>query len=262
MRDPQRQREGSDERSSRVRELLARAEKPLALTPQQRARSSARVARLTAIPVGVAALGWFQSIAAAAAIGAGSAVVLLAGVAVVESRRERPAPAAPATSGTVAPARRSVPARQPPPPPVAPRATSPPTDAASPPPAVPAAVASSPETVPELPQQEETPPPPPPAPATVVAAPEGNSLVRETALLEEARVQLDRSPAEALTRLERYAREFPDGKLAMEGEFLTITALRRLGRRAEAQARAEALLSRSKASPYEERIRRMLDGGP
>jgi hypothetical protein len=86
--------------------------------------------------------------------------------------------------------------------------------------------------------------------------------VRETVLLEEARVRLDRSPAEALGRLEQHAREFPGGKLGPEREFLAIAALRRLGRHAEAQARGEALLSRAKGSPYEQRVRHMLDGGP
>lgn len=264
MRDPQRWREGSEARSSRVRELLARAEKPPALTPRQRARSSARVARLAAIPVVVAAFGWFQGIAAAAAIGAGSAVVLLAGIEIVEARRERPAPAPPPTSAMMAtrPAGRAAPARSPPPS----RATAPKPDVVASATAAPAAAAPSPGKVPELPppEEEETavPPPAPPAPTSAVAAPEGDSLVRETALLEEARVRLDRSPGEALVRLQQHAREFPDGKLEMEREFLTITALRRLGRRAEARTRGEALLWRSKGSPYEERIRRTLGGEP
>jgi hypothetical protein len=81
-------------------------------------------------------------------------------------------------------------------------------------------------------------------------------------LLEEARLRLEASPAEAIARLDQHAREFPGGKLALEREFLAIKALRRLGRHAEGQARAEALLARSKGSPYEDRVRRILDGAP
>ena len=42
--------------------------------------------------------------------------------------------------------------------------------------------------------------------------------------------------------LERHAALFPMGQLSMEREFLAVQALRRLGRLAEARARASALL--------------------
>lgn len=270
MIDPVRWRDaGGDAVSPRARELLVLAEKAPSLTRQQRARSSARVARLAAIPVAVTAIGSFSHIAVAAAIGAGSALVLLGAIEVVDTWREhdRQAPVARAHVAT-GPAGVAVPANAPPAPSLE-RASPPaihiaPPVTATPSPAPPAQRGRSEPPPPEEepPPAEQVPAPPPPPSFAAAAAPEGDSLVRETVLLEEARVRLERFPAEALSRLEQHAQEFPGGKLRTEREFLAIAALRRLGRYAEAQARGEALLARAKGSPYEERVRHMLDGGP
>jgi hypothetical protein len=93
-------------------------------------------------------------------------------------------------------------------------------------------------------------------------SPPGNPLDREAALLESARADLSTDPARALATLGVHASEFPSGVLATEREVLTIDALRRLGRVAEARERARALLARSHGSPYERRIQGILDATP
>ena len=60
-------------------------------------------------------------------------------------------------------------------------------------------------------------------------------LSREVALLEAARVELERRPGSALSLLAQHEREFSRGALALEREFLVVSALERLGRRHEAE---------------------------
>jgi hypothetical protein len=87
-------------------------------------------------------------------------------------------------------------------------------------------------------------------------------LVRETRLLERARAELAARPERCLALLSEHAREFPNGALALEREFLTVASLVRLGHRAEAEARAAALRARSPGSLYEERLERLLGKTP
>jgi hypothetical protein len=87
-------------------------------------------------------------------------------------------------------------------------------------------------------------------------------LVRETRLLERARAELAGRPERCLGLLSEHAREFPHGSLAIERELLTVASLVRLGRRSEAEARAEALRARSPGSLYEERLERLLGNTP
>lgn len=75
-------------------------------------------------------------------------------------------------------------------------------------------------------------------------------------MLLRARTLLPRDPAAALAILDDHERAFPRGQLADEREFMAVDALRRLGRRAEADARGEALLRRSPSSPYARVLRR------
>ena len=77
-------------------------------------------------------------------------------------------------------------------------------------------------------------------------------------MLEEARAMLEKNPRGALAALDRYATSFPSGFLSIERDLLVVDALRRLGRPAEARARAAALLDRARGSLYEPRIRAML----
>jgi hypothetical protein len=131
--------------------------------------------------------------------------------------------------------------------------------------------ASAPERVAPLPisgvRPEETAVSPTPsrAPAPVAEAAPSSSedagLSRELALLESARSELERRPGSALSLLARHEIEFPNGALAVEREFLVVSALERLGRRREAEARADALRARSPGSLYERRLEQLFDDG-
>jgi hypothetical protein len=106
-------------------------------------------------------------------------------------------------------------------------------------------------------------PTPAPIPAPVAGpAPSSDDdagLSREHALLEAARSELERRPGSALSLLARHEAEFPSGALALEREFLAVSALERLGRRREAEARANALRARSPGSLYERRLEKLFD---
>jgi hypothetical protein len=99
---------------------------------------------------------------------------------------------------------------------------------------------------------------------SVVSAPASaadGELSREIGLLESARSELERRPGSALSLLSQHEREFPRGALSLEREFLVVSALVRLGRRGEAEARAAALRARSPGSLYEQRLEALLGDG-
>ena len=79
-------------------------------------------------------------------------------------------------------------------------------------------------------------------------------------MLEAARSELERRPAAALSKLAQHEREFSHGALALEREFLVISALVHLGRRSEAETRAAALRARSPGNLYEQRLEALLGG--
>jgi hypothetical protein len=94
-------------------------------------------------------------------------------------------------------------------------------------------------------------------PAPVASTAE-HELLRETKLLEKARAELERRPELCLELLREHGREFPNGTLALEREFLTVATLVRLGRRSEAEARALHLRARAPGNLYEKRLERLL----
>jgi hypothetical protein len=118
----------------------------------------------------------------------------------------------------------------------------------------PVAVVRSPEPV-TVPAPSQAPPPTIAEPAPSDDA----GLSRELALLESARSELERRPGSALSLLARHEIEFPNGTLALEREFLVVSALERLGRRREAEARANALRARSPGSLYERRLETLFE---
>ena len=81
-------------------------------------------------------------------------------------------------------------------------------------------------------------------------------------MLEQARALLDARPGDALAKLDAHAAEFPSGQLAAERELLAVRALAKLGRVSEARTRGEALVARSRGSPYESRVRALLAALP
>lgn len=96
--------------------------------------------------------------------------------------------------------------------------------------------------------KEEVPPVAPP-----------DTLPREVELLDDARASLRRGAAnDALGALDRYAREFPRGRLSTEAFVLRIDALTRAGRSAEAKSLAEGFLRANPGSPHAARIQKSI----
>jgi hypothetical protein len=168
-----------------------------------------------------------------ALIGAASAVVLVVGYEVVtpssSAPEPRPPPAIIATRAPSPGAATSGVADLPNPP--APTATEAPIAPASSKPAEPKAADNS-------------------------AASERESRLREESQgISEARDALrSGGGAAALTQLEGLGQKFPTGVLVQEREALTIEALHKSGRRAEAAARADAFLNAYPTSPHAPRI--------
>jgi hypothetical protein len=97
---------------------------------------------------------------------------------------------------------------------------------------------------------------PPAAPARARFAPTEDSLEREIQLLDSARHALQsNAPATALAELDRYARDFPRGRLSVEAFVVRLDALGRAGRGTEARTLAERYLSAHPTSPHADRIR-------
>lgn len=79
----------------------------------------------------------------------------------------------------------------------------------------------------------------------------------EVELLKRARSTATSDPAQSLAISARHRAEFPNGAFAEERELLVITALLRLGRTGEANARAAAFRSRYPRSAYLVQLERM-----
>jgi hypothetical protein len=80
----------------------------------------------------------------------------------------------------------------------------------------------------------------------------------EISLLKKARSALSADPLTAYGIAERCAREFPNGTFAQERDFITISALHRLGRAHEAKSYAASFRSRYPRSAYLPQLERML----
>lgn len=200
-----------------------RAPAPIPRTVFQRSRT--RLLAVSAAPFGV--LAALQHAALGAALG--TAVAVAAAVPRFYAQRAAPTPSVAASSVSTAAPRKPAPVALPLPPPPEPAASLAPTKPTN------AAPPASVETE--------------------------NPLLRETALLERARTELERRPATALRLLSEHEREFPNGALVVERDFLTVAALLALGERPRAVARAQALRARSPGSLYEQRLDQLLGEG-
>jgi hypothetical protein len=104
-----------------------------------------------------------------------------------------------------------------------------------------------------------------PSPVTEPARPSNaardeGSLEGEVRLLEEARRALDaRAAAGALSALDRYARQFPAGRMAIEASALRIETLFALGQHAQARTLARSFLASHPRSPASMRVARLLE---
>ena len=104
-----------------------------------------------------------------------------------------------------------------------------------------------------------TPAPAPPAPSTkkhaaTATAVANDAAAAEALLLERARTALASNPAQSLALAQRHAAEFPHGLLVQEREVIAISALRRLGRTAEAAARAARFDARFPKSVHQPKL--------
>jgi hypothetical protein len=108
------------------------------------------------------------------------------------------------------------------------------------------------------------------APSQFVSAPRAKASVakskpadgaveeNEFELIGQARERMKSSPTEALALLSRHARWFPAGVLVQERELIAIESLVRLGRDAEANARAQRFAARFPGSAHLQRLKRLL----
>jgi hypothetical protein len=197
-----------------------------------RRRLGAKVARVSALPL--VAAGWLFVKSAAAALGmvlGAGAIAVSTGV--IEWGPPAPAPLGPQPSLQQRKAPSSVPVVQ-----AAPSEAPPVEEPAAP-------IAASPSQL-------------NPTPTLPVASAGPGGLSAEAALLESARAQLRRSPAQALALAAQHVARFPDGQLAAERTLIQIEALHRSGRDPEARTLARGLLGGAGADMYAERVRQLL----
>jgi hypothetical protein len=95
--------------------------------------------------------------------------------------------------------------------------------------------------------------------AAATAVDPAESERAEVALLDAAQRSLASNPAEALRRCDEHAKTFASGTLVQEREVLAIDALLRLGRRADADARAARFRRSFPRSGHLRRIDALLD---
>ncbi len=179
----------------------------------------------------------------AVALGKAAALIALAGAgaagvwfgAAHRSTRTEPAPSASAVRSTVVP---SGPSSEPPVE-VAPAVAAPPTSEA--PRAVDAGLAS--------------------AHSNHGSPSAASEATNEAWWLDQAQAELASEPGRALAATAEHRRRFPHGALVQEREVLAIEALQRLGRQAEARARAARFVSSFPDSAYREKVRSVI-GNP
>jgi hypothetical protein len=84
----------------------------------------------------------------------------------------------------------------------------------------------------------------------------------EVKLLQRAEDALKSDPSRALALCDEHARRYPGGLLGQESEVIAIEALTRMGKRAEAKARAHAFASHFPTSAHLGRIAKILGEDP
>jgi hypothetical protein len=97
------------------------------------------------------------------------------------------------------------------------------------------------------------------APVAAVHAPEASDPMAELKLLVPARQLIAAQPARALELAEEHARTFPHGVFVEERLVLTMEALARTGKRAQAEQAARAFTRRYPTSSYAERVELVLN---
>jgi hypothetical protein len=144
--------------------------------------------------------------------------------------------------------------------------TSSPTAASGSPPArqphptsVAAAPSPAPSAAPSAVPTALVPPPVAKPSSALTKAPPKAAGQDEVELIGQARARMRSAPAEALTLVAEHARLFPSGVLVQERELIAIESLERLGRTAEAKARAQRFATRFPGSAHLPRLKRLLE---
>jgi len=239
MIDPPRLRDGGSHAAPELADLFRAARKPETLPSAIDARQLAKLTALGALPAAPLskALPWLL---------AGGTVVLAGALALVTQgeKAPRPAPSPPSATSAAAAVHPGSTAEAPPESPT-------PSEAERQFPPVPAPAVSA---MPAVPARAAR---PVPAEAPSVS---GDALAGEAKLLNEAHAVMASDPDRALAIAGEHAKRYPRGQLAAERELIRVQALVKLGRTAEAEARARALRKSTPSSIYGERLDTILKG--
>ena len=92
------------------------------------------------------------------------------------------------------------------------------------------------------------------------AADADDALRREIAQLGAIKALVESHPGAAYRMAQAGHREFSRGMLREEREALAVLSLSQIGRRAEAEKRAQAFVARYPQSPLRERVQHLIDG--
>ncbi len=213
-----------------------------------------------------------KALLGAALRGALLGVAVMGGVEVLGDRAPEPGPAPARPAVTVVARASAPPSPAPSETPAPPQRVSPPRETVRPPASqVPVQAASA--RPPPSPSPSASVAPAADAPASTSGAPgapaasaasasTGDALAAEMEHLARLRALQDSDPVQALALVAEGHGRFPHGLFTQEREAIAVTALVRLGRTAEARARAAAFLSAYPRSAFAERIKNLtgLDG--
>ena len=234
MTDMQRWLDSEQVQEDVLRRLKA-ARPLLPLDPMTKARSRRRLVVMTAVPVAASLMFWIKSVALGAVLGSAVTVAIVVPKWQQLLRPNPPNQAIPSTSRT-----KASPHNVPSPALIAPEDS--PVEPQTAPSIASTAAAIAPKSAPASPANSADP------------------LGREIQLLERARRLISVDPSRALDTLHEHQREFGNGTLVLERQFLEVEALLRLGRRDEARAKAAVLKQNAPGSLYERRLSQLLDG--
>ena len=267
-----------------TRELLSSARPTRPIPETHRMRGARRVAKLASAPVVALGVGLLSKAAAAGfALGAVSAVAVVASVPAVRTKLLSPTVVAPSPVGWAEFASRGAPT--PPAPAVPPAIEADPTSFGGSSPSASVEPPTLPKPAPGLPSPrsghgvlllhrlsvaapsvdraiappEKAPPEPTDSATATRATGDDLAMSAEVAALIEARRQIEVDPAAALETLERHAGSFPSGSLGMERDVLIVEALARSGRRRDAVRRAWDILARAPNAFYAARLKQLIE---
>ncbi|MBL8680683.1 MAG: hypothetical protein JNK05_16005 [Myxococcales bacterium] len=245
--DPPRMSDPSSDESAEIRELLAAAEAPRDLTAGDHLRLKARVDAIASSPP-IGKWLWAKY---------GGLVVGVAAAAITARELSRPPRAQPEPIPS-RPSAIAAPVETPRVPEQTPAAHAPATIAPSARANVSQAQPAAEDATPAVRQEPARAPVARNAQTTTPRSNDADSLVRESALLEQARAVVRTDPRRTVELLHEYDRAFSRGSLRDERAFLEVDALFRLGYRSAARDLGQRVLRAYPNSLVAERTRALL----